>query len=417
MNTAAILSRPAVLGYGMLGLPLAFAALPIYVHVPKLYADTLGMPLAIVGGVLLGARVFDALTDPLIGWASDRIGGRRRLIAWALVPLLLGVFALLNPPQDVGPWWLLIALTVAYGGYSLASINYQAWAVRLAPSALDRTRMVASREGFGLIGVVLAATLPVWLAADAALGMSRMALVFVPITLVAAAITLSGRSHRDDTAGATISWRLALAAAMARPSFIRLLGIFAFSGIAAAVAATTVLFYVEDVLLHPRGAGLYLATYFIAGGLSLPLWVSAARRIGKARAWLFAMLLSIAAFGWAAMLGAGDTTAFWVICLVSGLALGADLTLPPAILADQLAHDDQATGACFGWWNFVTKASLALAAGLALPLLAMLGYTPGSQDAGALVALAAVYGGVPVMLKCIAAVCLWQWRDQIGDTK
>ena len=49
-----------LLAYGSLGLPLAFAALPIYVHVPRYYADSVGVPLALLGALLLGARLFDA---------------------------------------------------------------------------------------------------------------------------------------------------------------------------------------------------------------------------------------------------------------------------------------------------------------------------------------------------------------------
>ena len=67
-------------------------------------------------------------------------------------------------------------------------------------------------------------------------------------------------------------------------------------------------------------------------------------------------------------------------------------------------------GASFGWWNFVTKANLALAAGLALPLLAALGYAPGARDAAATAALAGVYGFAPVVLKLGAIALLWRWR-------
>ncbi|MGD9871323.1 MAG: MFS transporter, partial [Thauera sp.] len=70
-------------------------------------------------------------------------------------------------------------------------------------------------------------------------------------------------------------------------------------------------------------------------------------------------------------------------------------------------------GASFGWWNFVTKANLALAAGLALPLLALLGYAPGARDAAAVAALAGVYGFAPVLLKLAAMALLWRWRRVI----
>lgn len=416
MNAAAELPRRTVLAYGVLGLPLAFAALPIYVHVPKLYADGLGLPLALVGAVLLGARIVDALADPLIGWASDRFGSRRRLIACGLVPLALGVVALLRPPAGADALWLLLALTVAYAGYSLANINYQAWGARLAPTALDRTRVVAAREGFGLAGVVLAATLPAWLASDPAAGLAQLALVFLPAVLVASAVTLVGAGDGGARGRSTASARM-LVAVLGRPAFRRLLTVFAVGGVAAAVPATTVLFFVDDVIGAGAYAGIFLAAYFIAGGVSLPVWVALAHRVGKLRAWLLGMGLSIVAFVWAAALGAGDVVVFGLICVASGLALGADLSLPPAMLADQLAQGTDGDGACFGWWNFVTKANLALAAGVSLPLLAWLGYVPGARDAQALNALAIVYAGVPVVLKALAAVLLWRWRDRMGEMR
>lgn len=62
--------------------------------------------------------------------------------------------------------------------------------------------------------------------------------------------------------------------------------------------------------------------------------------------------------------------------------------------------------------NLVTKANLALAAGLALPLLALLGYTPGARGE-ALAALSAVYAFVPLVLKLAAAAALWALRRRI----
>lgn len=55
------------LAYGLLGLPLAFVALPLYVLLPNHYAREFGMPLATLGSVLLAARLFDAVSDPLLG--------------------------------------------------------------------------------------------------------------------------------------------------------------------------------------------------------------------------------------------------------------------------------------------------------------------------------------------------------------
>ncbi len=417
---SATVSRPAIIAYGALGMPLAFAALPIYVHVPRLYAEDLGMPLATVGGVLLAARIVDAVTDPLIGWASDRLAARRGLILAALPLLAIGMPALLIPPEAAGAWWLAAVLVLVSLGYSMATIAYNAWGAEVAPTPDLRTRFVASREGFALAGVVLAAALPGLLSADAgaAAGLARLAWLFLPLLAVFAGWTLWLAPQAPPRRRGRDSVLRGLTTALTDASFARLLAVFAANGIAAAIPSATVLFFVADVLHAPQFAGLFLVLYFLAAAASLPLWVAVSRRTGKLRAWLIAMLLAVAVFVWAGLLGPGALIAYGVICVLSGAALGADLSLPPSLLADLLARGgtdgetepSSRAGACFGWWNFVTKANLALAAGVALPLLGALGFEPGARSAEAAAALAAVYAFVPVALKLGAIVLLWHWR-------
>ena len=406
-----------VLAYGALGLPLAFAALPIYVHAPKLYAGDLGLSLAAVGGVLLLARVLDAVTDPLIGALSDRYADRRLLILLALPLLAFGMLALLAPPAEAGAGWLAGAVVAVTLGYSLATINYNAWGAEAAMDPPDRTRLVAAREGCALIGVVLAAALPTVLAEDGATGLARLLWVFAPVLAVCAALTLLAAPRPRVQSNRNGTMLRELAAALRHRPFAALLLVFAASGIAAAIPASTVLFFVADVLGAERWSGVFLVLYFLAGAAGLPLWVRIASRIGKLRAWLVAMLLSVVVFGWAASLGGGDLLAYGLICVLSGFALGADLALPPAMLADLLARDfgrgPARAGAWFGWWNFVTKANLAIAAGLSLPLLGWLGYAPGEGQGEALFALALVYAGLPCIAKLGAAALLWRLRHQL----
>ena len=144
----------------------------------------------------------------------------------------------------------------------------------------------------------------------------------------------------------------------------------------------------------------------------MPAWVWLSARIGKGRAWCVGMMLSIAAFVWAFTLTAGDAVPFMVICIVSGLGLGADLALPPSLLADVIDEDEKYgrtrnEGAYFGLWNLVTKMNLALAAGIALPALAAAGFqSRADNSANALFYLAAVYALLPCVLKAVAAVLL-----------
>lgn len=407
-----------LLAYGALGLPLAFAALPIYVHVPKLYADSLGLPLAAVGATLLAVRLFDGLSDPLLGWAGDRWGNRARWVGAGLPVLALGMLALLAPPPAAGLGWLAATLLVVTLAWSMSSIAYHAWGAELAVDAHGRTRVTASREGFALLGVMLAAAAPGVLADAEAEGLRRLAWLFVPLLALAAAWTLlcAPRAARVHTHTGNPR---GLFAALAERPFRRLLMVFAANGIAAAVPSVTVLFFVADVLDAAPRSGLFLLAYFAAAALSLPLWVALARRFGKLQSWALAMVAAMAAFVWAATLGAGDVAAFLLICVFAGAALGGDLALPPALLADLLARrggsGGLAAGACFGWWNLVNKANLALAAGLALPLLAWLGYAPGARADEALRALALVYALLPVVLKAFALALLIHWRGDLHN--
>jgi Na+/melibiose symporter-like transporter len=183
------------------------------------------------------------------------------------------------------------------------------------------------------------------------------------------------------------------------------------NGIASAVPATLVLFFVQDRLQAPRAwEPAFLGLYFLCAALSIPLWLRLVRAWGLARSWLAGMGLAIAAFVWTAALGEGDALAFLVVCAASGFALGADLALPGALLAGQIqdAGDrGRHEGSYFGWWNFATKLNLALAAGLALPLLGLAGYAPGTRDAAALSTLSLAYGVLPCVLKLLAAAGLY----------
>ena len=148
----------------------------------------------------------------------------------------------------------------------------------------------------------------------------------------------------------------------------------------------------------------------------MPLWARLAQRLPLEAVWLIGMVAAVAAFAWAYALDAGDFGAFALICLLSGFALGADLALPPALLArvvEKNGHTGAHEGTYFGLWNLAYKLNLALAAGIALPALALLGYTPGARDADALSALSFAYAVLPCLLKLAAAGLLAvAWRLQ-----
>ena len=106
--------------FGLLGLPMAAQQLPLYVFLPPYYAQDLGIGLTAVGAALLGARLWDMVTDPLVGWFSDRTGGRfgrRKPFILAGTPILMvSIWFLFVPPEGAGALHLLIWTMIAYFG-------------------------------------------------------------------------------------------------------------------------------------------------------------------------------------------------------------------------------------------------------------------------------------------------------------
>ncbi len=407
------------LGYGGLGLPLAFVALPLYVVLPNHYAATFGVPLATLGTLLLAARLLDAVADPWIGHLVDRwfaTGLRRIAVAGILAALVLalgfrGLFFPAVTEATALLWWCGSVLAFTYLAYSVLSVIHQAWGARLGGDEAQRARIVSWREALALVGVLVASVLPSLAGLTASTAAFALLLSLALVGAVWAPRPASAHVDRgpDPAAGARAVAEASAPSPWQSPGFRRLLAVYLVNGIASAVPATLVLFFIRDRLQAAAYEPLFLASYFAAGALSMPLWVRLVQRLGLARAWLAGMVLAVAAFAWAALLGAGDVAAYTAVCVASGVALGADLALPGALLAgviQRAGHAGQLEGRYFGWWNFATKLNLALAAGIALPLLAAFGYQPGGRDAQALQALTMAYCLLPCALKLAAAALL-----------
>jgi Na+/melibiose symporter-like transporter len=411
---------PQGLRYGLMALPLAFVALPLYVFLPNYYARSFGLPLASLGVLLLLARVADALIDPLLGRWVDRVFARSqahvlRFAALAALLLAGGFIALFFPPvREHGALlvWAAGALLVCYLGYSALTLVQQSWGALLGGDAPLRSRIVSWREGLGLAGVILASMAPLafGLAVTAAilclaLGLGWLAWTAAPAPVLRPAL----EQVTAASAGASTGGRLL--APLRYPPFRALLAVFLANGIASALPATLILFFVQDRLQAPASMEpWFLASYFLAAALAMAPVSRLVARWGLQALWLASMALSVAVFAWAGQLGSGDSLPFIAICLLSGLCMAADLTVPGAMLAGLINSQTEPgrdSGIYWGWWNMAAKLNLALAAGLALPLLSYAGYEPGNRSEEALRSITWAYCVLPCLLKLVAAAFLY----------
>lgn len=395
-------------GYGLFAGMLAAAGLPIYLHAPAYYATEYGIGLTALAGVLFVLRLLDVVQDPMLGWLAGRLQRRRGLSVTMAVALLaiamVGLFAV--TPLVAPLAWFAAMLLVLFSAYSFLTISFYALGVSKAQLLGDggHVRLAAWRETGALIGVSAAAVAPTILAGSTA-PYGWFALAFALLCLGAwAAMRREWTIAPERPQRGLADFEDVLRDPVAR----RLLIVGLANAAPVAVSASLFLFFVEDVLSAPDWAGPLLLVFFLAAAAGAPLWARFAQRIGARPALSLAMVLNIAAFAPVPFLSGGDASIFAVICVISGLCVGADATLLPALFARRMAEVAPTGAAGFGLWSFVSKFTLALAAIVLLPALDAAGFVAGGESPeNALRLLAVMYAGLPCVLKLVALGFLW----------
>ena len=409
---------------------LAILLLPPYVFLPAFYAQTMGLPLDWIGYIIVLARVFDAFTDPVVGFVSDRTSsprGRRKVWILAGLPVVcLSVIALFVPPDGVTLAHFGIALFALSLGWTMMILPYNAWGAELSGDYHERTRIAGAREGMGLFGTLLAASTPTILTAlgytDPRVHMFALAAIVIVLLVPATGWALIKVAEPPPLTRARVPLAEGLKAISANAPFRRLIVAYLINAFANGLPATLFLLFVAHVIGRGDAYGPLLLAYFLAGLIAIPFWSWLARRIGKHRAWVIAMTVACGAFAFTPfVVGQGDVVAFAIISIVSGMGVGADLVLPASIQADVVDADTQAsgeqrTGLFFALWGIATKLAFALAA-LSLPVLHVAGFRADALGADglstnapdALLALTLLYAAVPIAIKLVAMAMMWNF--------
>lgn len=416
-----------LLAYALPAFVVALPTIPVYIHLPTLYGVQLGIGLATTGYILLITRLFDTVTDPLVGFLCDRLKiwnlRRKPWIAVGAIVAGIGLYKILNPVDDVTGSYLMIWCLVLYAGWTMVAVPYLAWGAELSSDYNERTRITAWREGFGLLGIVGAGALG---AATVSLGWSEsesigtiawsaiaLGIVVIPILLR----SVPEYAAESDSSAAIDNPPLleSLRTLGANKLFLRLLVAWFVNGVANGIPAALFFIYLEHGLaagpeIRPR----FVLLYFIAAILSIPLWFRLSRYLGKHRAWCWGMVAACIAFVSVPWIDEDGFYAFALVCIVTGMALGADLSLPPALQADVIDYakyrfGSSQTGLQFALWGMSTKLALAAAVGFALPGLEFSGFDPAAPSEQGRKALLVIYAFIPVVMKVLVIFMVWRF--------
>lgn len=406
MKASAVLRQALI--YGLPAGPLAMLGIPLYIYLPTYYYQ-LGLELGVVGAMLLLARITDVFSDPLIGWLRDYSSSKGRygliLVGWFL--LLIGLWRLLLPTGAVSAWYLVFWAMWVYLAWTLIMIPYQALSAEVSQQQHTKTYYTAMREAFSMVGVVVVLVLPFLLPnpqdyrALFALLYPLLA-VFLSVSLLLMVLRLDLLKSQSAVVVTKPKLTFKVFQVIWRDSASRrLLPAYFLNSLANALPATLFLLFVSEYLQRSAATGLLLLIFFFAGVCALPFWVLLSKKIGKYSAWRLSILTACLSFFWVFFLESGQAELFAVISFFSGLSVGADVALPSSIQAD-IAQDLSAkhgpmSGLLFGLWGMLTKLALALAVGLAFPLLDWAGLEQGTP--ASLQTMLWLYAGVPIIIK------------------
>ncbi len=410
--------------YGAPSMPLSMVTLPLAVYLTPVYADSDGFALSLgfVGLMLALSRVFDGLTDPLIGFYSDRIRtrwGRRKPFILIGTPIFVaGVWLLWVPPfefSDVtwfgwtfsnGYPYLLGILVVMYVGATIKDVPYSAWGAELAQDYNERTKVMSWKEAFtvggSLIGALTPAVIVFWgytKPIDAVYFLSIGVAILMPI-LVLNLLKVVPEYPVVERNTRRLPIKESFRYVWQNEPYRKLVFIFLFSTIGSAMTNSLSFFFVKHVLLAGDLYGFYLAPYFISQIVAIPLWFKLSRKIGKHRATMVAILwyafwscfipliaispliwyesfeltrlLPYLPDSWQAGVNAsldgvptGKFAFFIGVMCLKGSAIGALSALPYAMAADVVDLDSARTGkkqggAYFSIWTMTRKLAYAL---------------------------------------------------------
>lgn len=393
-TASAGLSIPTVLAYGLPAGMLSSTFFLIQFYILNFGTDVLALAPALMGGLLGVSRVWDAISDPLMGSLSDRTRsrfGRRR--PWMLLstPLYaLSFFLLWSPPESISgaplQAWILVMLLLCTTAFTGWMIPHLALGVEISDDYHARNWIFGVRSfSWGIGGLTAFLFIQFISTAEEprAAGAELALLLLLPLLLVLAVPPVFLRERPLRAKARPSAPFRSMVDIFRNPRARRLISVWGLDQVGFALAGVTGPYFMIYILERPDLIGFVPLAFFLPANLTMPLWVRAARRFGKKDTWLVAMFLSALGFGAVAFVGPNDVAFDMAMLVIAGLGSGSSTVLGPSILADvtdvdELATGERKEGAYAAAWMFVIKVANALVAFVVGVSLELSGFVAGS---------------------------------------
>ena len=405
------------INYALLAIPLAFVGLPIYINVTDFYIRNFDVNIANLALVILIVRFVDSFQEPLLGLFSDYLIKknikRQKIIYFSSFFLALSFFALFNPYKNLSDYqiiaWLFLTMLFTYTFYNLIIVNFESLAVVIAKNSAQRIAINSTKESLGLIGVIFSSALPSLINLafpDSNNGQFYLTIIFVLLLLVILVFFFSKIEVSQQKIKHKFVVSKIIKDIMSDHLFLKFLLIFFINALAVSMPASAFTFYVKDIIKKTDQLGIFLVIYFVSAGLFVPLWKKLALKYGKINSWLWSIVGSIVTFIFAFFIGENNAELFYLVCFFSGIFLGADLVVPPSIIAEIIHNYHHKISSYVSLWSMVNKAALMLASFLTLYALSLTGFEAENVNDNSLKLIPILYAIIPCILKLIVVLLL-----------
>jgi len=396
VTTSSPLSKRVLAAYSGITIPMAAMGMPIAVYLPRFYTEGMGLDIVMVGTIFTLARIWDVITDPVMGVLIDKFdsrwGRRKHWIALSIPILVISVWMVFMPTrEDVTGTYLMVWLVLLYVGYTMLAIAHQSWGAELTKTYDDRSRLFGWREIFIIAGMTIVLAIPAAMELsghgdqETKVGsMGWFCLILFPL-LVLPTLFFVPDSHNKPNA--TLPLREAFYVLMRNSLMWRLLVADLAAGFGIGVSGALYIFVASAYFKLPEHASLALLFYFLASFLAMPLWLKLAYRAGKDNAMKLALVYMTAInLALIPLAEAGNIAVLWGFTILYGAAFGAPPTLIRSMMADitdddELRSGQQRPAIFFALLTTTNKLGAAVAVGISFWTLGLVfDFKPGGDN-------------------------------------
>ncbi len=406
----------------------------------------LGVAPGIAGTLLLAAKVWDVITDPLIGRFSDRTSSRfGRRLPWMFIGafiMALGFAAMFFAPftdasATLQGVYFILALMVTYTAFTMVAVPYGAMTPELTEDYDERSSLTAWRMGFGSIGLLVGgAGAPAMIAAfgGGIDGHRMMGLIFIPLVALPTLMTVFCLRKQSFTESNIESLSLAEQWQLVKKNrpFIRLAFLYLIqAGMMAQVTAGLLLAcaYVFEAKDPNALLTMIYPVFVFATIVSLPVWLKIARRTSKHQAYVTGGIVFTLGACCMFFMTSGTVPFGFLLMIIIGFGYSAYMIFPWSMMADAITYAKTYTsisleGVFNGWWTALQKVGIALGPfiiGWILQLSGFIASTNGEfpvQTDQALFALRLSISIIPAVVFALTLVGIYRWPlDREGQLK